>query len=210
MRMTIESLPPASAVASAREVALAGKGKMRPRQQVSSMPMEEQPRKTISVSGSPMGHAVEASGGARDRAGASLATGDPRYIERLLKSVGLRPTRHRVALGCLLFGGEHQHVTAEMLFEVATSSRIGVSLATVYNTLNQFTEVGLLRQIGIDGTKTYFDTNVSGHGHFYDEQSHELIDIPEPLVITRPEVDLPVGYEVHRIDVVIRLRPKSA
>jgi Fur family iron response transcriptional regulator len=119
-------------------------------------------------------------------------------------------TRHRVALGRILFGREDRHLTAEMLFEAAISAKINVSLATVYNTLNQFTELGLLRRIGVDGSKTFFDTNVSEHSHFYLEQSHELVDIPVPLTVTTREEDLPLGYEVSRIDVVVRVRPKEA
>jgi Fur family iron response transcriptional regulator len=138
----------------------------------------------------------------------SPVTRDRLYVVNLLKSVGLRPTRQRVALGCLLFGAEHRHLTAEMFFEVAISAKIRVSLATVYNTLNQFTELGLLRRIGIDGTKTYFDTNVSEHGHFYLEQSHELVDIADLLVAATRMSDFPSGYEVSRIDVVVRLRRK--
>jgi Fur family transcriptional regulator, iron response regulator len=149
-------------------------------------------------------------GKAEAKSRASLVPGDPTYVARLLKSVGLRPTRQRVALGRLLFGGEHRHLTAEMLFEAAISAKIDVSLATVYNTLNQFTEVALLRQVGVDGTKTYFDTNVSEHSHFYFEQSHELVDIAGPLVVATPELPVPAGYEVSRIDVVVRLRRKPA
>ena len=138
----------------------------------------------------------------------AVLTGCPWHdVNEMLQSVGLRPTRQRMALGWLLFGKGDRHLTAEMLYEEATNAKVPVSLATVYNTLNQLTEVGLLRQVSVDGAKTYFDTNVSAHHHFYMESSHELVDISSPLVLqTMP--DVPEGYEVNRIDMVVRLRKK--
>ena len=86
-----------------------------------------------------------------------------------------------MALGWLLFGKGDRHLTAEMLYEEATGAKVPVSLATVYNTLNQLTEAGLLRQVSVDGTKTYFDTNVSGASPLLlSEGNHELVDIPDP------------------------------
>ena len=84
----------------------------------------------------------------------------------MLRAIGLRPTRQRLALGFMLFGKGDQHVTAEMLYEEAVKAKVPVSLATIYNTLHQFTDLGLLRQVAVDGSKTYFDTNVSEHPHF--------------------------------------------
>src|SRR5215469_10571731 len=95
-----------------------------------------------------------------------------------LREIGLRPTRTRVALGSILFGKGDRHVSAEMLFEEACQASVSVSLATVYNTLHQFTELGLLRQVAIDSSKSYFDTNTTQHQHYYVEDRHELIDIP--------------------------------
>ena len=101
----------------------------------------------------------------------------------MLQAAGLRPTRQRMALGWLLFGKGARHLTAEMLYEEATLAKVPVSLATVYNTLNQLTDAGLLRQVSVDGTKTYFDTNVTAHHHFYLENNHELVDIPDPHLV---------------------------
>ena len=100
-------------------------------------------------------------------------------VKAMLRGVGLRPTLQRMALGWILFGKGNRHLTAEMLYEEASRARVPVSLATVYNTLHQFTEVGLLRQIAVDGAKTYFDTNVSEHHHFFIEDKNELVDIPK-------------------------------
>ena len=106
-------------------------------------------------------------------------TGCPWHdVNEMLQAAGLRPTRQRMALGWLLFGKGARHLTAEMLYEEATLAKVPVSLATVYNTLNQLTDAGLLRQVSVDGTKTYFDTNVTAHHHFYLENNHELVDIP--------------------------------
>jgi Fur family iron response transcriptional regulator len=141
---------------------------------------------------------------------AGRRTGCPFHdVRQMLREVGLRPTRQRLALGWLLFAKGDRHVTAEMLHEEALRARFPVSLATVYNTLNQFSAVGLLREVAVDGSKTYFDTNSSDHHHFYVEGDHNLFDIPgsELLVDRLPQP--PEGFEVARVDVVVRLRRKS-
>jgi len=136
-------------------------------------------------------------------------TGCPWHdVNELLQAAGLRPTRQRMALGWLLFGKGARHLTAEMLYEEATLAKVPVSLATVYNTLNQLTDAGLLRQVSVDGTKTYFDTNVTAHHHFYLENSHELVDIPDPHLVLQKMPEVPDGYEIARVDMVVRLRKK--
>lgn len=127
-------------------------------------------------------------------------------VKTMLRQVGLRPTRQRMSLGWILFAKGDRHVTAEMLYEEATKAKVPVSLATVYNTLHQFTEVGLLRQVAVDGSKTYFDTNVSDHHHFFVEGENELVDIAGPEVVVDKTPVAPAGYEIARIDVVVRLR----
>ena len=136
-------------------------------------------------------------------------TGCPWHdVNEMLQAAGLRPTRQRMALGWLLFGKGARHLTAEMLYEEATLAKVPVSLATVYNTLNQLTDAGLLRQVSVDGTKTYFDTNVSAHHHFYIENNHELVDIPDPHLMLQKMPEIPDGYEIARVDMVVRLRKK--
>lgn len=124
-----------------------------------------------------------------------------------LSGAGLRPTRQRMALAGLLVGdGRDRHVTAESLFEAAAGTGEKVSLATVYNTLKAFCEAGLLREITVDGSKSYFDTNMSDHPHFYWEDDNRLSDAPaEQLEIARVP-DAPEGAEIASVDVVIRLR----
>jgi Fur family iron response transcriptional regulator len=130
-------------------------------------------------------------------------------VKAMLRTVGLRPTRQRMALGWILFSKGGRHLTAEMLYEEATKAKVPVSLATIYNTLHQFTEVGLLRQVAVDGSKTYFDTNTTAHHHFFVESEHELLDIPTAEMIVTKLPAAPDGYEIARIDVVVRLRRKS-
>ena len=130
-------------------------------------------------------------------------------VKSMLRDVGLRPTRQRMALGWILFAKGDRHLTAEMLYEEATMAKVPVSLATVYNTLHQFTEVGLLRQVAVDGSKTYFDTNVSDHHHFFVEGDNELVDIPNAEVLLDKLPSAPAGYEVARVDVVVRLKKKA-
>jgi Fur family iron response transcriptional regulator len=140
---------------------------------------------------------------------APFLTGCPWHdVNEMLQSVGLRPTRQRMALGWLLFGKGERHLTAEMLYEEAMIAKVPVSLATVYNTLNQLTDAGLLRQVSVDGAKTYFDTNVSAHHHFYVEDTHELVDIADPHLMLQKMPETPAGYEIARIDMVVRLRKK--
>ncbi len=126
-----------------------------------------------------------------------------------LENAGLRPTRQRVALAELLVGdGRHRHVTAESLFESAKTNGDAVSLATVYNTLRAFCDAGVLQEITVDGSKSYFDTNTHDHPHFFWEDEGRVSDAPsEELVIQRlPEA--PEGVEIASVDVVIRLRKK--
>lgn len=122
-----------------------------------------------------------------------------------LQQAGLRPTRQRLALGRLLFDGHDRHVTAEQLHADAMAARVSVSLATVYNTLNQFTEAGLLREVVVEPGRSYFDTNTDEHHHFFHEGTGELTDIEgrDLTVVHLPEP--PAGSKVARVDVVIRL-----
>lgn len=127
-----------------------------------------------------------------------------RRLRSRLMAAGMRPTRQRVALGGLLFGKGDRHVTAEKLFEEALAADLPVSLATVYNTLHQFTDVGLLREIAVDGARIYFDTNVSEHHHFLLD-GEGLVDIPGAHVDVASLPAPPVGMRIARVDVVVRL-----
>jgi Fur family iron response transcriptional regulator len=123
-----------------------------------------------------------------------------------LRTAGLRPTRQRLALAKLLFQqGCDRHVAAEELHAEALGASVRVSLATVYNTLHQFTEAGLLREIVVAGGRSYFDTNVTAHHHFFFEDSGRLEDIPGHLVSFAALPEPPQGTTVRRVDVVVRV-----
>ena len=123
----------------------------------------------------------------------------------MLRTAGLRPTRQRVELAQLMYGAGDRHLSAESLHAEASAAGIKVSLATVYNTLNQFTGAGLLREVAIEGHKTYFDTNTSNHYHYYIEHEGRISDIPadDVRVVGLPEA--PDGMEIKRVDVIVRL-----
>lgn len=123
-----------------------------------------------------------------------------------LRAFGLRPTRQRRELAGLLFSGCDRHVTAESLHDEVTQAGAKVSLATVYNTLHQFTEAGLLRQVVVDASRSYFDTNVGDHQHFFLEDEGMLIDIPGDAIAVAGVPNPPAGLSVDRVDVVVRVR----
>jgi Fur family transcriptional regulator, iron response regulator len=127
-------------------------------------------------------------------------------LDGKLRAAGLRPTQQRLALGTLLFAKGDRHVCAEDLHAEAMSAAVPVSLATVYNTLNQFKAAGLIREIAIEGDRSYFDTNTSNHFHFYDHAHHSLMDIEADGVTVLGMPPVPEGKVVDRIDVIVRLK----
>ena len=130
-------------------------------------------------------------------------------VAKLLRGAGLRPTRQRVALAHLLFAEGDRHITAEALHEEAIARKVPVSLATVYNTLHQFTEAGLLREVAVEGAKTYFDTNTSNHYHFFCEHSGRLMDISTGKIRIEGLPEAPDGMAISRVDVLVRLVSKT-
>jgi Fur family transcriptional regulator, iron response regulator len=143
----------------------------------------------------------------------SLAAGAPpsKYPDRsLLERYGLRATRQRLGLARLLFGKGNRHVTADTLAAEANALKMPASLATVYNVLNLFAEVGIVRGLAIEGTKTVYDTNTSDHSHFFFEDTGEIEDIPLQGMQVTSDVMPPEGYEIAKVDVVIRLRRKTS
>ena len=130
-------------------------------------------------------------------------------IEERLRHCGLRPTRQRVALADLLFAKGDRHLTVEELHEEAVTAGVPVSLATVYNTLHQFTEAGMIRVLAVESSKTYFDTNVSDHHHFFVEGENHVLDIPVSNISIGNLPEPPEGMEIAHVDVIIRLRPKK-
>ena len=127
------------------------------------------------------------------------------FLVEHISSAGLRPTRQRLALAELLFDGEDRHVTAEILHLEAQSKKFKVSLATVYNTLHQFTSAGLLREISVDGSRAYFDTNTGHHHHFYYEKDGKLRDIPDGIISIGKLPPAPKGTKIKSVDVVVTI-----
>ncbi len=130
-------------------------------------------------------------------------------IVELVRGAGLRPTRQRLALARQLFVGADRHVTAEQLHSESLNQGNNVSLATVYNTLHQFTAAGLLRELVIDAGRFYFDTNVSAHHHLYFEDSGKLCDFSGDNITIGDLPVLPKGTEISRIDIIIRVKKSN-
>ena len=129
-----------------------------------------------------------------------------RNLSERLRIAGLRPTRQRLALAAILFGSGDRHVSAESLHQEALAARIGVSLATVYNTLNQFKSAGLLREVAFEGQTTFFDTNTSNHFHYFLEDTGSLVDIGTTDIELKGLPPLPPATEIDRVDIIVRLR----
>jgi Fur family iron response transcriptional regulator len=135
------------------------------------------------------------------------ASGAPSGCERRLSGCGIRPTAQRVRIATLLLSAP-QHLSAEQILAQLRVAGARVSKATVYNTLNLFAARGLIRQLSVDGSRAWFDSNVEPHYHFHDPSSGALIDVPVPAVEFRRLPPPPPGTEVAGIDLVIRLRKK--
>jgi Fur family transcriptional regulator, iron response regulator len=127
-------------------------------------------------------------------------------LTAVLRMAGLRPTRQRVALAELLFGGAHRHVSAEQLHAEAAVAGVNVSLATIYNSLHQFRLAGLLREVAVDASRSYFDTDTSDHHHFYIEDEQRVIDIPSSSIVIQNLPQPPRGMTVTHVDVVVRVK----
>lgn len=132
------------------------------------------------------------------------------HVHDRLRRAGLRTTRQRLALAKLLFDGEDRHVSAEILHGEARAEGVRVSLATVYNSLHQFTKAGLLREITVDSHRTYFDTNTRDHHHFFNEDQGTLMDIPDHLVALSRLPEPPRGTVIKSVGVVIRVAKESS
>ncbi len=138
----------------------------------------------------------------------SLTTNDKDLGMRLRKA-GLRPTRQRLSLAGLLFSRGDRHVSAEALHEEAIAANVPISLATVYNALHQFNQAGLLRAVAVESSKTYFDTNVSDHHHFFLEEENRVIDVPSSQMTITDLPMPPEGMEISHVDVIVRVRKKK-
>lgn len=130
-------------------------------------------------------------------------------LENKIRSADLRPTKQRLALSELLFSNGNRHITAEKLHGEALEKGVKISLATIYNNLHQFTTAGLLREVVVDASKSYFDTNVTPHHHFFHEEIGLLEDISGHEISVDDIPHLPEGTKISSIDVIVRLTQKS-
>ena len=127
-----------------------------------------------------------------------------------LRQAGLRPTRQRLVLARRLFDGPHRHVTAAELHAEVLREEAGVSLATVYNTLHQFTKAGLLRELVVESGRSFFDTNTEHHQHFFFEESGRLVDVPGDRISVNALPPTPPGTTVSRVDIVVRVAGRDS
>ena len=130
-------------------------------------------------------------------------------LEDRIRAADLRPTKQRIALAELLFSDGNRHITAEKLHSEALEAGVRISLATIYNNLHQFTTAGLLREVVVDSSKSYFDTNVEPHHHFFHEQNGTLEDIHSGDLTVSNIPELPDGTEISSIDVIVRISPDN-
>lgn len=137
-------------------------------------------------------------------------TPDQANLAETLRLAGLRPTRQRLAIAALLLDGRHRHVTADSLTEEIAAAGLSVSGGTVYNTLNQFTDAGLLRRVVVHNEYSLFDTNTDHHHHFYEAENDQLVDIPNDDVILAQLPNAPAGHKIKAVDVVIHIQSKAA
>ncbi|MBL4741162.1 MAG: transcriptional repressor [Sneathiella sp.] len=142
--------------------------------------------------------------------GADFSRTDPAALEDRIRSAALRPTRQRLALAELLFSNGNRHLTAEKLHSEVLHSGVKISLATIYNNLHQFTAAGLLREVVVDSSKSYFDTNVTPHHHFFHEDEGRLQDIESSELTVLGIPNLPAGTAISSIDVIVRLSKQSS
>lgn len=131
-------------------------------------------------------------------------------LSQRLRAAHLRLTRQRLLLAHLLFRKGNCHIVADGLYDEARSAGLSISQATIYNTLNQFLEAGLLREVIVDSHRSYFDTNLSDHHHFFVENTGELIDVAPDAITLSQVPQAPQGYDVAGVDVILRLSPQSA
>lgn len=131
-------------------------------------------------------------------------------LKALLQEANLRPTRQRLALAAMIFGWGDRHFTSEMILKQASGVRPSLSIATVYNALRQFSEAGLLREIAVYGSTTWYDTKTGPHCHLFIEETGDLVDIPDSVSSALASLPVPDGFDLAGVDVIVRVRSKSS
>lgn len=122
-----------------------------------------------------------------------------------IESSGIRPTKQRRVLAKILFENGNRHVSADELFHDVKKEDRKISMATVYNTLKQFTSLGLVREVVVDQNKSLYCTNHKSHYHLYIEDEGKIVDIPTKNIdLNIPSI--PACLQLHNIDVIVRIR----
>ena len=142
---------------------------------------------------------------AKTQSSDEMGTLSSKDLETVIRGADLRPTRQRLALANLLFAKGNRHITAEILHTEALDAGVKISLATIYNNLHQFTDAGLLREVVVDASKSYFDTNTLPHHHFFYDEEQRLEDIPDGQIRVENIPDIPEGYDISEVGVIVRL-----
>ena len=125
-----------------------------------------------------------------------------------LRNSGLRPTKQRLKICEVLFNRDKTfHFTInDLAKKISENFNEKISLATIYNTVHAFKKAGHLSEVDVRGKKTYFDTNISNHHHFYDNETSELIDIDASEVVIQKIPKAPNGKKIKNVEVFINLK----
>ncbi len=126
----------------------------------------------------------------------------------LFDKYGILPTPQRIEIATILLE-RPQHLSAEHIIDELRAARSGVSKATVYNTLNLFSERGLVKEVMVDPVRKFYDSTTHPHHHFYNVDSGDLSDIPDEQVLFKDLPDLPKGTEHESIEVLIKVRDRA-
>ena len=130
-------------------------------------------------------------------------------IETKLKKFGIKITKQRMEIASILFDGEFKHFSADDLYNLTEKKNLQISLATIYNTLKEFSNLGLIKEIIIDPNRIWYDTCVKNHYHFYNSATNKLIDIPEAQIKVSKLPSIPKGHKIEQMNVVIHLQRKD-
>ena len=130
---------------------------------------------------------------------------DYNKVSRKLNEHNIRPTKQRMTLAKLLFEKGKRHISAEELYSEVKEDHRKISLATVYNTLKQFTKLGLVKEVVVDQNKSHYCTNTQSHYHLYIEDEGKIIDIPTKNIDLNI-ASMPACLNLHNIDVIVRIR----
>ena len=128
------------------------------------------------------------------------------HSKKKLRNAGLRPTNQRIIIADILLNGSNRHFTAENLLDEINLSGNKMSIATVYNCLKKFKNVGLINQVESFTDTSIFDTNIESHHHFLDEETGELTDISDNEINLLKLPDVPYGYIKKGVDVIIKIK----